>query len=380
MVRPTPRRGRRGFTLIELLVVIAIIAILVSLLLPAVQQAREAARRTQCKNNLKQIGLACFNYESGNGAFPLLGTTRNPGGNNNVVWGMASPFVGLAPFMDETALWDQISNPLTVGGTTFPAFGPRNSGYYNATAGGYPPWRHQASSLICPSDPTPLPGGDAPGETNYAYSMGDGDQLADYDFSRARGMWSWGNTMGLRDARDGTVNTILFGEIGRPGTAREFQGGHIYDGNRPGNDRDPAGFSPAECLAAAQDPLNPGRYTLALSSGWTFNADRGDAWYSLESQLTGFGTTLPPNGPSCSADTTARIGDPAREAGYFSAGSYHSGVVQVVLCDGSVRAVNDTIDTGDQNVAGLIVGQSPYGVWGAIGSRNGGEVVSAEDF
>src|SRR5579863_732782 len=118
------RKGgwRRAFTLIELLVVIAIIAVLVALLLPAVQQAREAARRSQCKNNLKQLGLALHNYHDAYGCFPFEcgGTTDPPGasghttGGNN--WSRLSGTVVLLPFFDQAPLWNQIAGGGQPGG------------------------------------------------------------------------------------------------------------------------------------------------------------------------------------------------------------------------------------------------------------------------
>src|SRR6187549_2439077 len=99
------RATRRGFTLIELLVVIAIIAVLISLLLPAVQQAREAARRTQCKNNLKQMGLALHNYESTYNMFPLISTTNTALGNVNT-HGLRE---FLLPYIDQGPLYNQIN-------------------------------------------------------------------------------------------------------------------------------------------------------------------------------------------------------------------------------------------------------------------------------
>src|SRR5438552_8131033 len=109
------RRRRLGFTLIELLVVIAIIAVLIALLLPAVQQAREAARRSQCKNNLKQLGLALHNYHETYGVFPFEcgGTGWTGSGTGN--WGRLSGTVVLLPFLDQTPLWNQISTALPGG-------------------------------------------------------------------------------------------------------------------------------------------------------------------------------------------------------------------------------------------------------------------------
>src|SRR5215472_14104584 len=111
-------RNKRGFTLIELLVVIAIIAVLVALLLPAVQQAREAARRAQCKNNMKQLGLALHNYHDVATVFPFEagGTGWSGPGTGN--WGRLSGLVLLTPYLDQQGLWNQISTPMTVSWST----------------------------------------------------------------------------------------------------------------------------------------------------------------------------------------------------------------------------------------------------------------------
>ena len=106
---------------------------------------------------------------------------------------------------------------------------------------------------------------------------------------------------------------------------------------------------------------------------------RGGHYTAGGTGATGFNTILPPNGPSCDLGN-ARWKGFVNGRGIYSAGSYHPGIVQVVLGDGSVRPINDTIDAGDQNATNPISGQSPYGVWGALGTRGGGEVVSSTDF
>ena len=107
-LRPRQPRKNRGFTLIELLVVIAIIAVLIALLLPAVQQAREAARRSQCKNNLKQIGMALHNYLEAYTVFPPGGTWPHPIGASGKVGGPFSPQARLLPYLDQANLQDLI--------------------------------------------------------------------------------------------------------------------------------------------------------------------------------------------------------------------------------------------------------------------------------
>ncbi|MFH5802865.1 DUF1559 domain-containing protein [Alienimonas sp. DA493] len=374
-----PRRGRSGFTLIELLVVIAIIAILVSLLLPAVQQAREAARRSQCQNNLKQLALAMHNYHSTYNVFPAAsgGTTGDSGSNE----GFVSTFPMLAPFLDQTAYWNQISKPRDADGdpaTTGdmqPAFGywPRPDDWGDP----YEPNRYQFATLLCPSDGTE-PKDIA--DTNYGLNHGDNglgwqENGTSEATQRSRGMgigvWSVGDPnlhLGLRDVRDGATSTLLFGEIGR-GTNRTFQSGIAEGVSMPvvnGGYEDPS----ANCYQnpSVVDPSLPGFYSASAG----YEASRGIAWNMAYTEYSGFHTVGPPNGPSCAADTEWYF---RRGRGLYAAGSYHTGGVQVALCDGSVQFISDTIDTGDLTATNPTFGPSPYGTWGALGTRNGGEVV-----
>jgi prepilin-type N-terminal cleavage/methylation domain-containing protein len=178
-VRPGGRR--RGFTLIELLVVIAIIAVLIALLLPAVQQAREAARRTQCKNNLKQLGLAIFNYESSNSRFPSSGESTNMATCSRNMFPI-SMFVACLPFTDQA-----------------PLYGMWNMGVHYSNAANAPLAKASIASFKCPSNGTTT-------VDTLGYGITDYMPIAYVDISAATG---------LRDKSGGGVcNSDVGGALG----------------------------------------------------------------------------------------------------------------------------------------------------------------------
>ncbi|MEZ6121636.1 MAG: DUF1559 domain-containing protein [Planctomycetaceae bacterium] len=205
------KHTERGFTLIELLVVIAIIAILIALLLPAVQQAREAARRTQCKNNLKQIGLALHNYHDVFGTFPIGNSHYLPG--EGADWGQ-SWWVGVLPYMDQAPLYNKIDQSLANSGfNAQPAV--LSEGQFNAR--------------LCPSSPmsqyetTPHNGGSVP-VTHYTGIAGVYPDPKDpsrnwtttegggQGFGSSGGILYYKSRIRIRDITDGTTNTIIVGE------------------------------------------------------------------------------------------------------------------------------------------------------------------------
>ena len=359
----SPRRARAGFTLIELLVVIAIIAILVALLLPAVQQAREAARKASCQNNMKQIGLAAHNYHSQHKLLPGNGLGHGWFEEN---WREhISGFPSMLPFLDQGPLYERISKPAS--GTPFPRAGVNWGNYSNV-------YKAQVEGLLCPSDGADIyyKDGLPYGETNYAFCWGDnGGSWNDNGYNgrtqgNDRGMVVRANFLSIGDARDGTVNTILYGEIGRSSGDRLFQGAVLTGINAIGWDNSGVDH-PDECVLAATTNsggvVEPGRYP----EGKGVSDGRGTKWAKARPLYTGFHTILPPNGPSC-----GRSGD---RQGVFTAGSYHPGGAHVCMVDGSVQFINDSIDAGDPSLPNVGSGISPYGTWGALGTRNGKETV-----
>ncbi|WP_044302477.1 DUF1559 domain-containing protein [Rhodopirellula sallentina] len=428
IARPASRRV--AFTLVELLVVIAIIGVLVGLLLPAVQAAREAARRMSCSNNFKQIGLAVHNYHSAYNQLPthMSGTDR-PGVNGDGVNSQTlcngmrhSIFVGLLPFFEAQALWEQVSNPLamrvdgnasaTPGNATLPwiAFGPTPQ---NAQ---YPPYLTEIPTLRCPSDP----GFGLPsfGRTNYAACLGDSpfmgaagaynnhlntaSQLVTQTRAAQRGMFVPRQTMKFRDVLDGLANTIMAGEIATDLGDRDVRTTPL--GNNPdvtlrainnvnGQAETPVGF-PNQCnLNDDIDPTRPsfwrgqGVAVQALSEH-NITAMRGFRWASGVPLCSGMNTLSPPNSPLCTTRSNpVGVNTAVRRNGFMSPSSRHAGGCHVLLGDGAVKFVTDSIDSGNQNavpVAELGTGtsapgsQSPYGLWGALGTRASKEVIQEE--
>jgi prepilin-type N-terminal cleavage/methylation domain-containing protein len=360
------KRSVRGFTLVELLVVIAIIGVMVGLLLPAVQAAREASRRSSCTNSLKQLTLAMHNYESTHKVLPArmtgTGVAWTGADNANTNTQRASGWVMLLPFIEQQALSEQIQSPLVVGTITYPAGGPTP----NSNTPAYPPWQVQLSSLICPSDPNSgnKAAADA-GRSNYRFSSGDSVSRSWARDGNPRGLFAGFVPKGYSFAAitDGTSNTIALSErlVGqdvvmiKQGIARMFL------------DTATTAISPILCVTSV-NPLNPREYATA-GANWS-----GRRWANGLPVYNGFTTVYPPNSVSCTSgtsDDTSNIVLPPT--------SNHPGGAVASMADGSVSFISDSINSGDPSQperAGVGGGGSPYGIWGALGSKSGGESVS----
>lgn len=358
-------RLRSAFTLIELLVVIAIIAILIALLLPAVQQAREAARRSTCKNNLKQLGLAIHNYHDVHNAIPMAsGRDGGLGGRRQ------SGYVGMLPYIDQTPLFNLCAS----GGPAAHVNGSANS-----FAGfSFVPWdnnhvavRANIPLLQCPSDGNTTEQNPR-GKCNYMFSRGDSiwDNNPSWNGNGGRGLRGFfvggqnGGNAGFRrfrDVTDGLSNTIAMGERikAKPG-GRSPKLGAIQRGPAQSVYRSDA----SQCLNLLDAN---GDYISTNIGRWA-----GTRWMDGAPAFTGMNTVFGPNKAGC----TDPGGD--QRDGIFPPSSHHSGGAQVLMGDGAVRFISENIDTG--NPVG--VGEpspgtpSPFGVFGRLGSVAGGDVVS----
>ena len=364
----------RGFTLVELLVVIAIIGILIGLLLPAVQAAREAARRMQCTNNLKQLTLACHMYHDANDSFqPARG-----GGDGSGNYGWVGHHVWLLPYAEQNGVYAALE------AQKWPNAQNNSSGLYSVSI----------TYLMCPSDANSqgkTSWVNNAGRTNYAGSWGDSICQTDESSMTSRGFFPGGlySAKAINNSRhvvtrtmssitDGTSNTIAYSEM----VCGDTQGTNKVKGG----------------IALYQGTITNPRNILNLVSNtdrnvFTGNAatfERGQNWGEGSVSLTGFQTILPPNSPNA-RNYGGGLGQAGWGYGICSAQSNHSGGVNAAMVDGSVRFISDTIDCGDMDAdpqstssysttsashGKEFSGKSPYGVWGALGSIEGGESLS----
>ena len=348
---------RRGFTLVELLVVIAIIGILVGLLLPAVQAAREAARRMQCSNNIRQVGLAAHNFESAMKYFPPRMHYKVL--NGVTVTSQASPQVFLLPFIEAgnvSNLWNLDRNvnddSLLTGGNATPA-----SNLQARLA--------QVSSYLCPSDPSAATE-KGYGKSNYMCSTGGnadyrGGLPGDGIFcapAPSAGQILKGPTHG--SISDGTSNTAMFSEIRR---------GNLNSSQTNQYDNTTAFIiSTAYTNAQLVDGRNlPECGPNGPSAAPTYFRYSGLQYYrGSVSGLFAYSHTLPPNWNRKVSNATQQkylCGTSSYAQGHLAASSYHTGGVNVCNADGSVKLVSDGVD---------------FATWLAVGSRAGGESLSIE--
>ena len=304
---------QRGFTLIELLVVIAIIAVLIALLLPAVQQAREAARRTQCKSNLKQIGLALHNYESSHSVFPP-GAMGYP-----LVWG---PHAHLLPYLDQSNLKNLIDANKS----------PTDAANDEKT-------KTKIPSYLCPSDSETIPG-NLYGSTNYGFNSGSGTINWGNTRTGGDGVFYVFSSHRFRDFTDGVSNTAAVSET-------VLGSGSTTPGPNP-VDRVRQQFK----LTASS--AHPDDATCDGGSGGDFDGFRANKWAIGHAGDTLYNHSLEPNDRKW--DCTNSFYSEARMA----ARSLHAGGVHLLLCDAATRFVSESIDLN---------------IWRALSTRADGEVI-----
>ncbi|MGV3486473.1 MAG: DUF1559 domain-containing protein [Planctomycetaceae bacterium] len=395
-------RFRNAFTLVELLVVIAIIGVMVGLLLPAVQAAREAARRMSCSNNFKQIGLGIHNYHAAYNLIPKHGTgTPNLGGTpegNTVATAPGSSgrlevswLVGLTPFIEQQALWEQISSPYQDpgSGAMFPPMGPnprRSLAHHAVTR--YEPWLTEISTLRCPSDPgVGLP---AQGRTNYVACLGDsanqmmgshGDNgtestaAAIERTASCRGFFVHRYKGSFKDVLDGLSNTIACGEVASDLGDSDIRTRAAL--STTANVRVAGGIKTCDVHI---DPLRPRFWAstatfVPLAGGGTEPEQRVGFKWAMSRLIWGNCTTIsPPNTALCFETNNFNLG-------IIPPSSRHQGGCHVLMGDGAVKFVTDSIEAGNQNsaqVGGAATllppgSKSPFGLWGALGTKGGKE-------
>jgi prepilin-type N-terminal cleavage/methylation domain-containing protein/prepilin-type processing-associated H-X9-DG protein len=356
---------RRAFTLIELLVVIAIIAVLIALLLPAVQAAREAARRTQCVNNLKQIGLAVQNYHDVNGALPPHGSSQPTTNMNDF-----SMKARILPFMEQPAVWNSFNQSFDFNAAQ------------NATSGG-----NTIAAFLCPSDSNNIQragtsyNGKDFGDTNYYNNLG---TLMSFNGGLFDGPAyimgaSYGPTVTLARITDGTTNTAMFSEnlMGNSSNG-------TYPVSGPGTPGNGSiwimSISITNTAPTLTNQGNLGASLLTFSNTNCMSASaklstfstQGFSWASSGTgEGGGYSHVQTPNKKNCwgsNQDTVspnAASGNQYQWGSLLTAKSNHRGGVNMLFLDGSVKFIKDSVNPG---------------TYAALGTVAGGEIIDASSY
>jgi len=417
---------------VELLVVIAIIGILAGLLLPAIQQAREAARRMSCSSNIRQFGIALLNYEYSYKLLPALaagfgygnpraGTTDLAVANYNPA-GAFSGFVGLLPMMEQQVLYNRIDSGFTQRNnvTLLPQIlGPYGQVFAGTPPAGTPAWvfiwssnyspsRTQVGFFRCPSDPGRMNPSSATsfGRTNYVFNLGDnvnGAQTANLDQLTTRGPFPRAFQLTLAALTDGTSNTTMFGEVSTIAGPQNNVGelialnppiqGRAIEGVRSIPLTGTSGPMTSMDVLDCKTRVRGGIYATTNSTT-RFGTTAGMVWIRCGVAWIGYHSIIGPNGASC-YNRTGNVGQPSEDAlSIRTVGSYHSGGAHVVTFDNSVKFIPNEIDTTNTNPGATALNYtspgrtaggnqtadwnspSPFGVWGAMGTAGSGDDVS----
>ncbi|MDR1483277.1 MAG: DUF1559 domain-containing protein [Planctomycetaceae bacterium] len=344
----------RAFTLIELLVVVAIIGLLVAILLPAVQAAREAARRMECSNHMKQYLLALHNYHDLNEVIPSAKFNATDWGANFL----------LLPYLEQQARVDAIR----AAGINDPINNSASNGTW---------WTEPVGMFLCPSDlqaAAPNVWNDkGPAKTNIMFCRGD-SVYNNYDGTTStenRGIFvsGTGNSVTMTSSADGTSNTLAISECV---TATHRNAAYLLPSNGVSNQSANMNQDPyANCL---NDGVAYTKATKKFNSPSNY-AWRGSFFVSARPVCTVFTTILPPNSFSCEITGGGGAG-----RGIWNASSNHNGGVNAGRLDGSVAFLPDTINsrsaagtfTMPANSTTPVTGLSPFGVWGSLGAKDDG--------